>query len=97
MSCWCRQAIGCHRSCDGDCADLPSATKESTVMGSSAVKQGIGGRTSACGDSLIVPEQLPELSRLASSGAYVVMCAADQTYKSPWSHFGMRVCVCVLC
>ena len=32
--CWQRQAIGCHGSCDGDCADVRFETKECSVMGS---------------------------------------------------------------
>ena len=45
----------------------------------------------ACGDSLIVPEQLPvcckELFRLASSGAYVV--------KGLYVHSSAGTCLCV--
>ena len=49
----------------------------------------------ACGDSLIVPEQLPvcckELFRLASSGAYVVKALRSQFRR----HVSVCLCVCV--
>ena len=66
-------------------------------------KQGIGSHASACGDSLIVPEQLPvcckELLRLASSGASYDLRACvlqiRRTRARGHSSASVRVCVCV--